>query len=84
MEGRGPGSVVLSKEKRIREIGLEPKNPAEDSESPEEALPQGQELVKRHKLHGRGVRRFPPQVVFSEKGLLCLGAAKCAGRLRMP
>ena len=32
MEGRGPGSVVPPVEKRIREIGLEPKTCAEDSD----------------------------------------------------
>ena len=41
-------------------------------------------LVRRHKLYGRGVRRFPPQKVFGEKGLLCLGAARRAGSFRTP
>lgn len=32
-------------------------------------------LTRRHKLKGRGVRRFPPEWVFGNGGLLCLGAA---------
>lgn len=41
-------------------------------------------LVRRHKVSGRGVRRFRPEEVFGKNGLLCLGAERRAGRLCMP
>ena len=41
-------------------------------------------LVRRHKVYGRGTRRFPPEMIFGSDGLICLGAMQRAKRRRKP
>jgi RNA-directed DNA polymerase len=38
-------------------------------------------LVRRHKVSGRGTRRYPAEKIFGNGGLICLAAERRAGRL---